>query len=1487
VVSQKLTLRQGVIMPETNQNLLPFQVQNVKTANVIVTKIFQNNILQFLQNNNMNENYDLNPVGKVIAEKKINFEEIGSSPKSDEWTKYTLDLSKIISLEKGAIYNIKIQFTKEDVLQLNCQSYDDNEDQDDYSYSDPCSNGYYYEYQNNFINMNVFSSDIGIIGKSQKDNKAFAILTDIYTGEPINGAEVTFYSFQKQILSTSKSNELGIAISNKNEEKSSFIIAQNKGVYGYLNLEESYVKSMTEFDIEGKALESGLDAFIYGERGVYRPGDSMHISVMVFDHSNYPSNQLSKDFPIRLKAYDSRSKLQYDKIVKSQNNNIYFANIPIAENGSTGNWKLVAELGNENFVKYIKVEAIKPNRLKINYNNLSKNINLYENPVLNLSAIWLHGALADGLSANVTVNYEPYEIKFKSYSKYNFKDPAREFLGTNSEVYNGNLDGNGMANFGITKEASLLPPSAIKATLKTKVFEKSGNFSEDFGNYIAHPYKNYVGIRLPENKWGGAYYESDKDINFSAVLVNENGKPIANKKLDVGFYEAKWDWWYNESNFDILKYNTASHIGALKTMTVTTNSKGEANIKDKFLDGMNYLIRVCDPESGHCTGDYFYTSRWGTPPSDNNGAQIIKLSSDKEEYNIGDNAIINVPSYEGSSLVISVEKGNEVKEIKRMKCIGSNTSVSIPITEDLFPNSYVYFSLLQPYSNDKSNLPTRMYGVVNINVIDKNKTLTPIIQAPKSGEPNKSFNIQVSESNGQAMSYTLAVVDEGLLSLTRYKTPNPGEYFYARQSLGVSTWDMYDLIMSKYGDEYENIFSIGGDGEIVNIASPKKADRFVPISKHLGIFTLEKGSKNTHNITIPNYIGEVRVMVIAKSDKKFGQAEQAIQIKQELMVQNTLPRVLSPGDEVIFGTNVFTMNDKIKNVALSIKGNNMFNIPSATSNLSFEKQGDKLQTFPINVTENEGIGTLRSEVQSGNYKSYEENKILIRNPNEIRYETKDVVLSPGKKMDIAVNLFGIPGSNKASIELSNSPNINLAKRLGYLLNYPYGCAEQITSGAYAQLYLNDFVNLSPLRTQQRTNNITSTIQRLSHYQLSSGAFSYWPGNTDYNEWITNYVGHFLLSAKSKGFFVNEDMLKKWAAFQKNKATTYNETFENLNQIQAYRLYTLALYGKPEIAAMNKLKSSKSLNQTTSYQLAASYANIGKSNIASEIIKLAAKQNTKEIFDYYTYGSNIRNRSILAEALLASGKESEAIAIIKGIEKDLNTNSYYDTHGLAYALVVIQKFYGAGTKSDINVAYEWNGTKETMSSSKSVSLSDLIIKNKATKNLLMTNNGKSNIYLRLITSGKDPVNQNLPSKSNHVALNVKYTTIDGQTVDIMNLNQGTNFFVHIDVVNNGTFKGTLNNMALSFTAPAGWEINNDRLANIDNSNIGVDYQQITDDKVNSFFTLNKKMSVKIPITATYAGSYYYPAITCESMYLKEVYANTNSSRVTVNAKMNAN
>ena len=673
-----------------------------------------------------------------------------------------------------------------------------------------------------------------------------------------------------------------------------------------------------------------------------------------------------------------------------------------------------------------------------------------------------------------------------------------------------------------------------------------------------------------------------------------------------------------------MKYNHSNHKLALKKGNIQTNSEGKADWTVQVEEWGRYMVRVCDTESGHCSGTFFYAGYpWYDDGDEGDNSQmreaaaILAFSAEKEKYNVGEEIKLNIPASEAGRCLISIENGSKVIETYWIDAKKGDNTFSFYAQAEMTPTIYAHVTLIQPHGQIANDLPIRMYGVIPIGVENAKTRLEPLATMPDELKPDEKFSIKISEKNGQAMAYTVAVVDDGLLDLTRFKTPNPWNTFYAREALGVKTWDMYDKVLGAYGGRLENVLSIGGDGEVNPEAGDKKANRFKPVVMHLGPFFLEKGQTVTHELKMPNYVGSVRTMVVASHEGAYGNFEKTTPVKKPLMMLATLPRVLGPGETLKLPVNIFAMDKKIKNVSVNITESSglIKTLGSATQQLSFSKVGDDLATFDIQVGENIGVAKFLMKASGAGEVATQEIEIQIRNPNPMVTEMQEKVLQAGENWTAAINPVGVLGTNSGTIEISNIPSLDIGRRLKYLVRYPHGCIEQTTSAAFPQLYVNKLFDLDTKKQQWVENHIKVALNKLKKFQNSDGGFAYWPGHRETSDWGTSYAGHFMLEAKALGYNLPYNMEDRWVKYQKRVARKWTNRVEKFqfdndyykylirqHQLtQAYRLYVLALSGNPELGAMNQLREIKKLNSTTIWRLALAYAVIGKTNIAEELI----------------------------------------------------------------------------------------------------------------------------------------------------------------------------------------------------------------------------------------------------------------------------------------------
>ncbi|WP_044400912.1 alpha-2-macroglobulin [Lacinutrix sp. Hel_I_90] len=1526
VKPQVRLVNNGVILPNSQELKFNFEAVNLKAVDIKVIKIFEDNILQFLQDNELHggNDHSIRQVGRRIVTKTMLLTSEAAQD-NDKWKTYSVDLSRLFKADQGAIYRIEVEFKKEYSL-YDCNvnreitNSENNEDyyEADYYYDDsnestteddalreeaywdnvtyryrnnnynwrerdnPCHDAYYNT--DRIVAQNLMASNLGVIAKKGATNEYFFAVTNILSTNVEADATVKIYNYQQQEIASTTTDVDGLATISS-EKRAAFAIVSKQNNHTYIKLKDGNSLSLSKFDVSGNQLQRGLKGYIYGERGVWRPGDSLHLSFILDDNAN----KLPKGHPVKMEVTDPNGKLAYKNITSDNLNNFYTFTVPTTTESKTGNWNAKVSVGGATFYKGLKVETVKPNRLKIKVDFKDEILSGSAPLSGTLNVNWLHGAPAKNVKTEIKAKFSNASAPFKNYKHYVFSDPSRTFSGDEITIFEGNVNEAGFTEITNKLSVGKNAPGMLNVQFLVRAFENGGDFSMDAFTKQYAPYASFVGLKSPKDRAYGSFY-TDENQTFDIVVVDDQGMPIQRNGLEVKVYKVEWRWWWNSSYDNLSKYTSSSFHKPFMNSTINTDAKGKAsfNINVPEEAGGRYLIRVYDPKSGHATGRtaYFYKNWWKKQPSgDKEAAKMLVFAADKENYNVGETAKITFPSGTEGRALISIENGTEVIEHQWIKTNQGETVVKIPITKKMAPNVFVNISLLQPHATTANDLPIRLYGLIPLLVEDPNTKLEPEIKMPSVLRPEEEFTVIVSEKNNKPMTYTIAMVEEGLLDLTRFKTPNAWDEFYAREALGVKTWDMFDDVIGAYSGSIDQVFAIGGDGSAAG-GKNKKANRFKPVVKFLGPFKMEAGGSQAHTLKMPNYIGAVRTMIVAGNvdNEAYGSADKSVEVKKPLMVLATLPRKLSPGEKVTLPVTVFAMEPNVKNVTIKLKlSDGISVVGEASKNLTFAKPDEQMTYFELDVSKANGSNTVEVIATGNGEKSTYKVALDVVNPNPITSKILDETLKGIGSKTLDFSTFGVPGSNSATVEFSTMPPMDFSRRLQYLVQYPHGCVEQMTSSVFPQLFLNDIFDLPLKKKQEIQSNITNGIKRLGNFQRPNGGMSYWMGENNANDWGTSYSGHFMIEAEKQGYVLPLTFKTNWIKYQKQAAREWRPSYKTYNSdlAQAYRLYTLALAGSPDLGAMNRLREFSEISNEAKWRLAAAYALAGQKEASEQISKTANIEFQPPRYNYYTYGSLNRNRAMALETMIIT-KDKRARELSEGIAKALSSESWMSTQTTAYSLMAMAKMVKANGGKSVNLEYTMNGKTQTINTKSAIAQRELTVK-QGGNTLAFKNNQDNVVYVRVLNSGKLPLGEEITAQRG-LSISVAYKDLKGNTIAINKLQQGQDFMATVTVSNLKNER--VSDVALTQIFPSGWEIVNTRFtAYGSNTNSQARYTDIRDDRVNFYFDLNKKgqygsNTFNVMLNASYLGTYYLYGVQAEAMYDHDFLVRTKGQWVTV-------
>lgn len=1465
---------EGNILPDKGSLILPLRAVNLSAVDIKITRIYENNLLLFLQENALGGNYELRRAGRLVYSNQIPLQ----AENLHEWNNFSVDLTGLFRQEPGAIYRIRLSFRKEyslyggksapgmrPVLSDGKPSAEEDAtwdiqdgwywenfmDWNEYNWED--SNNpekpSYYMLSERFPAVNLMSSNLGMTAQFAGTGKLWAAVTDLMDAKPLSGVDLEAYDYQLQRIGTGKTDGKGLA--EIPVPRKPFVLVGRTGkTTGFLRLGDGDELSLSRFDVGGQTVSKGLKGFVYGERGVWRPGDTLHVTMILADKQQ----QLPEGLPAALELYTPEGQF-HTRMVSTARDGFYTFPVPTSSTDPTGWWNAYIKVGGSAFHKSLHIETVKPNRLKVNLDLPGTALQGGTRTTARLSSSWLTGVPASGLKAHATMTLGKGSGTFKGFEGYIFRNPASVFEASEHPLFETTLSAGGTAQPSFQLPAAKDAPGLLSAFIVTSVQEGGGDESFTTQTVPYSPFPAYVGVKFPSD----GMLETDKDHTVRVAVVDESGTRLPGRKLEYRVYKLQWSWWMENNASDLSNYVNGSVSRPVASGTLVSGTQDATfTLRAAEADWGNYLVIVRDIEGGHLSGKTV-TIDW--PSYEGRAARknpealtMLTFSTDKDSYKAGEKATvyIPVPGAEGGKALVSLENASGVISRQWVAAQrGKDTPFTFTVTPEMAPNFYVHVTLVQPYSTAAGG-PLRLLGVKRLRVDNPQTHLQPLIQVPEVVEPEKKFTIRVSEKSGKPMTYTLAVVDEGLLDLTAFKTPSPWDAMYSTEALGVKTWDLYDQVVGAYAGRFRPMLSIGGDQE--NIRAARKDNRFNPVVRFLGPFTLSKGTAS-HDIQLPMYVGSLRVMVVAGHDGAYGNADKTVTVKSPLMVLTSLPRRIGDGEKVVLPVNVFALEDGLKEVKVTVKAEGALQVDGdATATVRFDKTGDTVVRFVLR-TNGEGPAKVTVAASGAAHKASDVTDIQVVNPNPETVTVRQQMLPAGK----GVTWDAAGGS---TLGLAGFPAVDASGLYTTMRSYPYDCTEQLSSRG---LVLLNLLSLLPEKEAAEARElIPDLVKQLYARQRPDGGFAYWTGSNASDSWASSMAGAFLSGAKAAGFEVQTPVLDNWKRFQKNLSQAFrlsgDAAFSQLDE--CFRLYSLSVAGDAQTASMNRLKESDQLDSRADWMLAAAYAVSGKARQAQEIVDKGTEGTGNYDGRDFTYGSGLRDKAVVLQVLALTGDLGGAVPVAQEVADKINKGGYSTQEAAFAAMAMASLAAKAGTqtiKADI--------AGEEIVSAKTV------YNRPVSGPVTVKNTADGPLYATMTTVTKAPAGAAVSAAANGLKLTVTYQDHEGKALSTKEIQQGKEFTAVIQVAN--PTQTDYRSLALSSPVPSGWEILNDRMRGGEQNTD--EYRDIRDDRCDWFFDLahGASRSFNLKLRAAYEGSYILPSVTCSAMYQPQVTAHTAS------------
>lgn len=1429
----------GVYLAAIGDGRVPLDLVNVKKLQVDLWRLYENNIPYVIRG-------DYDSFQRDLA-KRVHSSEFDLSLPLNEKVRRALSLEELGGGKRG-LFLLSVR--------------------------DP--DGEYWDEETQIVNL----SDLGLVARVWEDGMLLWANT-LSSVQPVEGAEVRVYSGANQVLAEGKTDKDGLLViqrqepwsTSENETPKLAVVTRGEDIT-FVRLTRGLLSQET-FDTAGRPwLRSGYDAALFSPRDIYRTGEEAPFKAVV-RNSDVTT---PKAFPVLFVARDPLGrKVRQETVLLDDEGGAPFT-LSLPSNALTGAWTLSLvvpgkeddPLARMNF----HVEDFAPPRIEVKAETESKFL-LHEDTVkMDVYARYLFGVDGAGLPAKAywttrASDFAPVQDRWKGYV---FGDSSRAFSAGDGEFDEAKLDESGKAEFSLSLDADWSAPSTIALTLRAEVQEDGGRWVSKSLTLPYYPTPWLLGIAAPEGKLA-----VKKDLDFKVAAIDPKEDPADPGELNAVLYRVTWN--YNMVTLD-------GHTRWQSTEELTEVAKKSLTLKDglgtvsfKPDHWGTYLIRVSDGDEKARASYRFYAD--DPAYADRGGSQLldrVEVETDREFYKVGDTAKVTLRSPFEGLLLFSVEGAGLISR-NVVKVDKAETVVEVPVTAEMVPNAWCTAWLIRPVAEEEAWGAHRAVGAVRLKTDLSPYRLDISMEAKEKTEPATAFPVTLTlrdaEGKPAKAEVSLALVDDAVLGLTGYKTPDLLNHFWGLKELGSQGYDLYDLLIPVESRGTELLHPAGG-AAVAALAGSDTAQRFKILSLFQGVLSADESGVVRTELVLPEFSGRGKLFAVAASGNRFGMAEQAVQIARSVVTEADLPRFAAPGDAFNAPVTVFNTSEESRDVKVEVLVQGGLKPEESATTLSIgPKESARWGTTVKALEPGTATWTVRTSwSEEGAEKSFDQEiELPVRSPWPIVSRSGSGTFKAGEtRIDIPRKDFA--GDLLGSLTLSDSPAVDLTRAVTYLLNYPYGCLEQTLSSAWPFLVLPEAVaKVDPLLVDSRAakDKTDSAIARIQSMQLYDGSFTMWPGGTSTYAWGSVYATHFLVEARKAGVPYPEEMLRgamNWlkeylASLPDNR---YPSAEKDDFTTKAYGTYVLALSGEKPLGWIEYLKE----NQTNMWPsgaiwLAGAAALTEGRPDALRALGLKGGSAPAES-RYRTLESDVRNDAqLLSLWMEVESGASEAVQLAARLLKAGEENRWYSTQDNAAVLMALGRYsLKVGTeKAQLEGALLDAEKKELLQfrsgSSASAAVSDL-----PESGLVLSVNGTGSGYYSWTLLGY-PVDRPEPESR---GLKVTSTWLDekGNKLDPSRpVPQG----MRIQVVLTLVPSLPVSNLALSCLLPAGLEIENPRLSD-EGEEASLFRSDVRDDRLLLFADrISEAATYRFRVRAVTKGTFAMPPISAEGMYDPEI------------------
>ncbi len=1432
------------VLPKTSGQQLPLISVNVDQARVRVLRINDRNLLQQIADRRLSnplDGYDINRVAKQSGELLWEGVLTLASGERNQDMVTAIPISEILHDPQPGIYIVAAEPVKEELSR----------------------------YENRATQWLVVS-DIGLF--TLRGNDGLHVFARSLAGsKPLAGVDLRLYARNNGELGKATTDNKGYVrfdpglLRGNGGREPAVLMAYGSGDYNFLDLTKPAF-DLSDRGVEGRAAPGTVDAFLYTERGVYRPGETVELMALVRDSRGYAL----PDAPLTLKLFRP-DEVEADQPQPGQPAlGGYHVQLPLALNARTGTWTVKAytdpkgdPVGQTNF----QIEDFVPQRLKLELSSSASVLKPGEPASVELNGRFLYGAPAANLKAEAEVVLNEDSNPYPAYPGYRFGLAQESWSAKRFPVALSGTDAQGKAQAQVLLSETPDTSRPLQARIRVSLFEPGGRPVTRSLNlpYRAQPFA--IGIKPRFSDDG---IPLGQEAGFEVIALDPLGQPQAKNGLraDLVREEYEYYWYHSDNRWNYKMVIRDSAPVTSQTLRITAESA--ATFTQRLSEWGHYRLDVIDPDSGVASSVRF-TVGWFETPSEGDTPDQMKVTLDQPRYPAGATAKVFIRAPFAGEVLLNVV-GDRLWLSQTVSIPVEGATVDLPIPAKWGPGVYITATAFRPADRATQHGPGRAIGVAWVGLDPASRILNVTLNAPTEWKPRQTVELPVTVSgleSGQPAYLTVAAVDEGILQLTDFTTPDPTQYFLGKRRLGMQLFDMYGKLIEPGGQP--GLLKVGGD------ANSRQLDGSgVRTVKTLALFSgpvaLDTSGQVRIPLTLPDFNGQLRLMAVAWDHDRLGRAEAAPLVRDPLVARVYLPRFLAPEDESRVSVVVQNLNATPGDYHIQLSADGVVSV-SEPATFTFTIADSAVQniekrTFTLHGLK-PGIGHVRLHLDGPNgFQLVRESEIGVRPTQTITSTRTATRLDPGKSLHAGQDLLTeyLPGTGRAKLSFSSRPTLNVPELLAELDRYPYGCLEQTTSRALPLLYFNQVAaawvgkNATEAELQAR---VQGAIQRILTFQDAGGGFGLWGPSSTIEGWLSAYAMDFLVRARQERYLVPESAYQHGLTYLQEQLNQDKFDAPDLSW-RAYALYVLARVQKAAISDLRYLHDNHLQKLPTALaqaQLGAALARYGELGRSQEAFTAALNHSDPV---WIRYGSPLRDRAAVLALLVESGLLSERVPVLaEELAAEFNQRRYTSTQEQAWLLLAAHALLQQSGSLRLAV----DGKITTVDP---VYLSPTAIQ--VAKGLTVSNQGDQPAWAVMNLSGVPVATQ--PPAHNGFTISRRYYTRAGKDIDPTQLHQNDLLVVVIT----GEAQGRENQQALVVDLlPAGLEIENARLAHNASTTEMAWLPELTeplhtefrDDRFVAALDIDqdneRKFTLAYLVRVVTPGVYQQPAVYVEDMY----------------------